>query len=215
LAADAFATLPVAALSGVLIFIAIRIVRVATMRQIYRRGGYEILLVAASAALVVVLPIQTGVTLSILLSLTHSVYIIARPDCAVLSRVSGTTVWWKAPAGVAGQREPGVLVFAPGAPVCFPNAAYIRRELMKQIAAMNESCHLLVLEANGVIDIDYTGSQMLQEIIEELHHRKIRVALARLESERAQRAAERTGLIAVLGTDQVFRSVEDAIRSRV
>jgi sulfate permease, SulP family len=214
LAAGAFAVLPVAALSGVLIFIALRILRVATMRQIYRRGSYEILLVAASAALVVILPIQTGVTLSILLSLTHSIYIIARPDCAVLSRVSGTTVWWKAPSGEKGEHEPGVLVFSPGAPVCFPNAAYVHRELMARIAAMAEPCRLVVLEANGVIDIDYTGSRMLQQVIEELHRRGIRVALARLESERAQRAAERTGLVSVLGANQVFRSVEEAIRAR-
>jgi sulfate permease, SulP family len=212
LAAGIFAVLPVAALSAVLIFIALRILRVATMRRIFRRGGYEILLVLASAALVVLLPIQTGVTLSILLSLTHSIYIIARPDCAVLSRVAGTTVWWKAPSGERGEREPGVLVFSPGAPVCFPNAAYIHRELMARIAAMAEPCRLVVIEANGVIDIDYTGSQMLQQVIEDLHRRGIRVALARLESERAQRAAERTGLVRVLGADQVFRSVEEAIR---
>ena len=214
LAAGAFAVLPVAALSAVLVFIGIRIFRASTMRQIYRRGGYEILLVAASAALVVLLPIQTGVTMSILLSLTHSIYIIARPDCAVLSRVSGTTVWWKAPAGDAGERVAGVLVFSPGAPVCFPNAAYIRQALGDSLAAMTEPCRLVVLEANGVIDIDFTGSQMLQQVIVQLHQRHIQVALARLESERAQRAAKRTGLIAVLGADQVFRSVEEAIRAR-
>jgi len=213
LAAGAFAQLPVAALSGVLIFIAIRIVRAATMREIYRRGGYEILLVVASAALVVLLPIQTGVTLSILLSLTHSIYIIARPDCAVLSRVKGTTVWWKAPSGEPGEREAGVLVFSPGAPVCFPNAVYIRQALMERIAALPEPCRLVVLEASGVIDIDYTGSQMLQDVVQELRARRIRISLARLESERAQRAADRTGLIAVLGADQIFRSVEEAIRA--
>jgi sulfate permease, SulP family len=210
-AARVFAVLPVAALSGVLIFIAIRIFRAATMRQIYRKGGYEILLVAASAALVVLLPIQTGVTMSILLSLTHSIYIIARPDCAVLSRVAGTTVWWKMPAGEVGEREPGVLVFSPGAPVCFTNADYIRNSLMNSIAAMEEPCRLVVIEANGVIDFDFTGAQMLQAVIGELHQRNIRVAVARLESERAQRAAERTGLITVFGV-AVYRSVEEAIR---
>jgi MFS superfamily sulfate permease-like transporter len=84
---------------------------------------------------------------------------------------------------------------------------------MSRITAMGEPCRLVVLEANGVIDIDYTGSQMLQRVIGELHDRKIQVALARLESARAQRAAERTGLIAVLGADHVFRSVEEAIRA--
>jgi sulfate permease, SulP family len=215
LAGRFFTTLPVAALAAVLIFIGLRIFRLATMRHIYRRGGYEILLVAASAALVVLLPIQTGVTMSILLSLTYSIYIIARPECAVLSRVAGTTVWWKAPARQPGESVPGVLVFAPGAPVYFSNAAYIRRALTDRIAAMGEPCRLVVLEANGVIDIDFTGSQMLRELIGELHARHIDVALARLESARAQRAAQRTGLIDALGTGRVFLSVEEAIRALV
>ena len=214
IAAGAFAVLPVSALSGVLVFIGMRIFRVSTMRKIYRRGGYEILLVAASAALVVFLPIQTGVTMSILLSLVHGIYIVARPDCAVLSRVPGTTVWWQEPAGEAGESEPGVLVFAPGAPINFTNAAYVRRKLMDTIAAMAQPCRLVVIEAHGVIDIDFTGSQMLQQTVAELRQRNTHVALARLESERAQRAAARTGLIAVLGSGEVFRSVEEAIRAR-
>jgi SulP family sulfate permease len=214
IAAGAFAVLPVAALSGVLVFIGMRIFRVATMLEIYRRGGYEILLVAASAALVVFLPVQTGVTLSIVLSLVHSIYIVARPDSVVLSRVPGTTVWWEQPPSEPGEKEPGVLVFAPGAPVIFTNAAYIRRKLMDAIAATAEPCLFVVIEAHGVIDIDFSGSQMLQEVIAELHQRNIRVALARLESERARSAAKRSGLMAVLGPDQVFRSVEDAIRAR-
>ena len=214
IAAGAFAVLPVAALGGVLVFIGMRIFRVSTMLEIYRRGGYEILLVAASAALVVLMPIQTGVTMSILLSLAHSIYIIARPDCAVLSRVPGTTVWWDEPAGEAGETEPGVLVFAPGAPIHFTNAVYIRRKLMDTIAAMPEPCRLVVIAAHGVIDIDFTGSQMLQQVIAELRQRNIQVGMARLESERAQHSAARTGLIDALGSAQVFRSVEDAIRAR-
>jgi sulfate permease, SulP family len=213
LAATAFAFVPVAALGGVLLFIGVRIFRVAAMRQIYRHGGWEILLVVASAALVVFLPIQTGMTMSIVLSLVHGMYIIARPDCAVLSRVPGTTVWWNLPANESGEREPGVLVFAPGVPIYFLNAADIRRKLTDKIAAATDPYRLVVIEANGVIDIDFTGSHVLQQTIVELRQRKIDVAIARLESERAQHTAERTGLIAVLGADHMFRSVDDAIHA--
>jgi MFS superfamily sulfate permease-like transporter len=213
LASGAFAYVPTAALSGILVFIGVRIFRVATMRVIYQHGGYEFLLVLASAACVVLLPIETGVTMSILLSLVHSIYIIARPDCAVLSRVPGTTVWWQQPAGSPGEHEPGVLVFAPGAPIHFTNAAYVRGRLRHEIAAMREPCRLVVIEAHGVIDIDFTGSQVLQQEIAELRERGIRVVWARIESERAERAAVTTGLVAALGPDCVFKSVEEAIRA--
>jgi len=150
----------------------------------------------------------------IVLSLLHSIYIIARPGCAVLARVPGTTVWWSLGKGEAGEHEPGVLVFAPGAPINFTNAAYVRGRLNDAIAAMADPCRLVVIEASGVIYIDFTGSGILQQLIRDLRGRGIDVAVARLESDRAQRAAARSGLIARLGDDHVFRSVEDAIRSR-
>ena len=102
-----FSYVPEAALAGVLMFIALRICRVDTMRRIYQHGGSEILLVIASAALVVIMPIQAGVALSIGLSLLQSLYIVARPDTAVLARVPDTTVWWDLPAEAHGEREPG------------------------------------------------------------------------------------------------------------
>jgi sulfate permease, SulP family len=55
---------------------------------------------------------------------------------------------------------------------------------------------------------------MLKQAVAELRQRNTEAALARLESDRAQRAAARTGLIGVIGSGKVFRSVEDAIRAR-
>jgi sulfate permease, SulP family len=213
-ASGAFAFVPEAALSGVLVFVATRIFRVAVMREIYRKSAWEIWVVAGSAALVIFLPIQTGVTLSIVLSLLHTIYIIARPDCAVLKRIPGTTIWWALGKANTGEHEPGVLVVAPSAPLYFVNASYLRGRLMDAIAALPEPCRYLVIEAHGVIDIDYSGSQMFQKVIAELRERGIDVAVARMSSERAEQAAQRTGLIAALGADHVFRSVEEAIRKR-
>ncbi len=212
LAADAFAFVPHAALSGVLVFIAIRIFRVSLMRRIYQRSPWEIALVAASAAFVTALPIETGVSMSIVLSLLHSIYIIARPHCGELARVPGTTIWWTLAKGEVGEHEPGVLVFALGAPINFINANYLSGKLMDAVAAAAPPCRLVVVEANGVIDVDFTGSQIFQEAIGELHRRKIDVAVARLESERAKEAAVRTGLTGALGPGRVFRSVDEAIR---
>jgi sulfate permease, SulP family len=116
------------------------------------------------------------------------------------------------PKREADDHEPGVLAFPPGAPINFTNAAYVRDRLNDAVAAMAEPCRLVVIEANGVIYIDFTGSQVVQKVISDLRERGIEVALARLESERAELTAERSGLIAVLGPDHVFRSVEEAVQ---
>ena len=125
LAAGLTAYVPHAALAGILVYIALRIFRFGEMIRIYRRGGLEILLVAASAGLVIALPIETGMLLAIVLSFMHSLYIVARPYCVELARVPGSTVWWPPSPGEQGEHEPGVLVFAPAAPLNFTNAERI------------------------------------------------------------------------------------------
>jgi sulfate permease, SulP family len=212
LASGLMAYVPRAALSGILVYIAIKIFRVGEMIRIYRRGGREILLVAASGALVVVLPIESGMLLAIVLSFVHSLYIVARPYCAELARVPGSTVWWPPGASDRVEQVPGVLVFAPAAPLNFTNAEGIGDRIKTAVAARHPPVKLLVIEASGIIDIDYTGSQILQREIADLRAKGITVAIARLSHEQAQREAGRSGLIESVGKDHVFMSVEEAVR---
>src|SRR5215467_3752879 len=211
LAAGLLAYVPHAALSGILFYIAIKIFRLNEMIRIYRRGGPEILLVAASCGLVVALPIETGMLLAIVLSFVHSLYFVVRPYCVELARVPGSAVWWPPGRGEKREHEPGVLVFAAAA-LTFTNAQYISDKIMSALAAAPAPVKLLVIEASGMIDIDYTGSQIFQETIAELRARSIDVAIARLSDPRAQAQADRTGLIAALGPERAFRTVEEAVR---
>jgi MFS superfamily sulfate permease-like transporter len=205
------AYVPQAALAGVLIFIGLRLFRTREMLRIARYSRREINLVIGGALLVIVLPIQTGMLFAIMLSLVHGVSLVMWPPAAQLFQVRGTSVWWPA----TGERDvvdvPGILVFAPSAPVNFTNAEYLRQRLLALVAAARAPVKFLVIEASGMTDVDYTGSQMLQATISELRNRGIQVALARLIGPHAQEAAARSGLIEILGRDRVFLSVQEAI----
>jgi SulP family sulfate permease len=207
-----FAFVPHAALAGLLLAVALRLVRVREVLRILRYGGLEILQVGAAAALVIALPIQEGMLAAIVLSLLQGVYAVARPLCTELARAAGTTVWWPPNGEHREEHVPGVLVFAPSAPLNFTNAAFVRLRLAWAIEHAAEPVRLLVIEASGMIDIDYTGSLMLQHEIAALREHGIEVALARLSSGRAQAEARRTGLLDALGPGHVFLSVEEAVQ---
>ena len=204
------AFVPRAALDAVLIYIALRIVRAGEMVRIARRSSGEILLVVASIALVVLLPIEKGVALAIVLSLLHSIYLLARPLCARLERLPGTTVWWPPSRRVASETVPGVLVFAPAAPLTFINADYVRGQLDKALSETRD-VRLVVIEASGITLIDYTGAEAFIDTVARLRGRGIDVALARLEADRAAAAARRSGLLEAFGPNHVFHSVEEAV----
>ncbi len=192
--------------------VAVRIFRLTEIRQILRQSRIEFALVVVAASLVVLLPIETGMLLAIVLSLLHSIYLVARPQVAELARAPGTTVWWPPESGQPGEHEPGVLVFAPAAPINFTNARFVFRALAG-LAAAKPALRLVVIDASGVTEIDYTGAQVMIQAIDDLRTRNIQVALARLSAERAADQARRTGLLAAVGTDHVFLAVEDAVRA--
>jgi len=211
-AGAAAAYVPRAALDAVLVYIALRIFRLGDMIRIARKSAGEIVLVVASILLVVLLPIQLGVGLAIVLSLLHNTYLLARPLSTRLERLKGTTIWWPPTSREASESIPGVLVFAPAAPITFINAEYIHGQLDKALAETKD-VRLVVIEANGVSLIDYTGAESFIDKIARLRSNGIDVALARLESSRAMSSAQRSGLLDALSADHVFHSVEEAVRS--
>ena len=71
-----------------------------------------------------------------------------------------------------------------------------------------------MLEATGIVEIDFTAAQILAEIIRQCRDDGVDFAIARLESTRAQDALVRFGIASLLGPDHQFHSVEEAIRAR-
>ena len=106
-----------------------------------------------------------------------------------------------------------MLVFALGAPLNFMNIQYLLDRLNEAVAAKAPPCRLVVMEASGVVGIDFTAAERLAGAIRALRKAGVDVAIARLESERARTAALRTGIVGAVGADHIFRSVEEAVRA--
>jgi MFS superfamily sulfate permease-like transporter len=201
---------PEAALGGILLFVALRIIRLAQIVTIYRQSFSEFLLILATAALIIVLPIQQGAFLGIVLSLLHGIWSTTRARVIEFERVPGTTIWWPAHPHIGGERIAGVAVIGLQAPLSFLNAPGFRSDVLKILATSTPQ--LLVLEASGMVEIDFTAAQILLDVFKACNQEGVTVALARLESVRAQDAFERFELFTALPRDHVFHSVDEAVR---
>src|SRR5262249_46083067 len=207
------AHVPEAALAGILLFVAQRIVQLETIVKLVRQAPVEFLLVLLTAAAVIVLPIQTGVAIGISLSLLHGMSMTIRTRPVELHKLPGTTVWWPAGSSGHGERQEGVAVIAFQAPLLFANAEIFKRSMIDPIAANVSSPALVVPEASGIADIDFTAARSLAELISHCRAGNIRFAIARLESVRAHKALERFGVLAELGPDHLFHSVDEAVKT--
>jgi MFS superfamily sulfate permease-like transporter len=204
---------PKAALGGVLLFVALRIFRTRQIISIWRQSPGEFVLIVATALTIVVLPIEQGVGIGIALSLLHGIWTTTQARVVEFERVPGTSIWWPKGGPTKGESEPGVIVAGLQAPLAFLNAYRFRADMRDLLRRQGQPVRLLVLEATGIVEIDYTAAQVLAGLIRECHEQDIVFAIARLESVRAQEALTRFHIHEVLQPDRIFRSVEEAIRA--
>jgi sulfate permease, SulP family len=202
---------PTAALAGVLLFVAQRIFRLGSFATLLRQARIEFALAVGTALLIVLLPIQTGVTLAVFLSLAHGVFATTQTRPIPFQHAPGTTVWWPVSKAAAGEATPGVMVMGFQAPLSFLNAYEFRRGVMRALDERAPGTRLFVLEASSLVEIDYTASTVLNDVITEARKQGVDFAVARLESVRAQAAFDRLGLTALLGPDHIFRTVAEAV----
>ena len=210
-AADWLRSVPQAALAGVLLFVAARLVRVREIVDIARASPLEAALVAATAMAIIVLPIASGVAVGVLLSLVHGAWSAARVPIVALGRIPGSTVWWPPAVGRKLESEPGVAVLGFAAPLTFLNAAAFARGFL--VLARKREAKLVILEAAGLVALDYTGAGALRSVVEACRAQDQVFAVARLESVAAQAAFRNFGLAALIGEDHMFESVADAIET--
>ena len=72
---------------------------------------------------------------------------------------------------------------------------------------------LVVLESSNIVEIDYTAAGVLAEVVRKCRADGLDLAVALLESIRAQASFRDFGLMNLIGADHMFRSVGEALRA--
>jgi SulP family sulfate permease len=206
------AYVPLAALAGTLLFVAMRIVLLGEIVTIFRRAPGEFVLILATLTAIILLPVGTGVATGIVLSLLHGIWSMTRPRLITFERVPGTSIWWPPDPGLKGETLEGVLVIAFQAPLSFLNAYKFQDSARHALQQRRAPPELIVLEASSIVEIDFTAAQILLDFIGECEQSNISFAIARLESVRAEEAFDRFGITSAVRRDHFFHSVDEAIR---
>jgi sulfate permease, SulP family len=206
------ADIPVAALAGLLLFVALRIFHLDTMRAIASRSLPEFALLCATAAAIIITPVQIGVAIGVALSLLYGVWTIVQTRVLEFGQVPGSTVWWPVGSNFTGERRPGIVVAGFQAPLFFLNADSFHKSLADTVADAPQPVHAIILEAGSMVELDYSAAQLLINLIGEWKNKGVAFYVARLESVRAQRAFEDFGILPLLGGQRAFHSVDEAVR---
>lgn len=217
LAVVAFATglladLPQACLGAILIYVATRLLHVQDLRAIRRFGRAEFGLTLITIAAVALFGIETGVLVALVLSIAQRTRLASRPREVLMGREPGTDHWIPTEAGRPTEHVPGVLVYLLMAPLWFANAQYLIEHLRDLVAAAPEPVRVLVFDAAGVPDVDFTGARALEAYLKELHAAGVVVGVARA-GELVRHNLRHSDLLATIGPDHVFDDVQSAVVS--
>lgn len=204
---------PMAALGGLVVFAAAKIVDVEEFRWLWHFRRSEFWLGISAAIAVLTLDLLAGIGFAIALSAVVMLARVARPHAAVLGRVPDLAGMHDVGEYPDAEQVPGLLVFRYDSPLFFANAEDFRLRVLDAEAEQVASGHpvravLLNCEAN--VDADSTAVAALDALVREFHRRDIEVLLARVHVELAE-LLERAGILALIGPDNVYPTLPTAV----
>jgi sulfate permease, SulP family len=203
---------PVAALAGVLLYVATRIIRVGELRAIARFKRVEFGLALITMITVGFWGVEQGIAVAVALAILDRTRISAQPNLHVLGRIAGTTSWAPLASANDVSAVPGVLVVLFATPIWYANASHFRDQAHAALErAGDQPPRAVVLDALGMTDIDYTGMLALCVVLDELDAAGIAFAIARA-GERLRRELARAGLTpGRFSEDRLFPDVDAAV----
>jgi high affinity sulfate transporter 1 len=209
-AAGLLKDVPLATLAGVLIFVATRIFHTGELEAIARFDLFEFGLTVITLLTVALVGVEQGIGVAVGLAVLDRTRLSARPQLHVLGRISGTTSWAPLSSAANAAQVPGVLVVLFATPLWYANAVHFRANVDHALARAVGIPKLLVLDALGMSDIDYTGTRALGEVLDKLDRDHIEFAVARAGTH-LRRGLARSGLFERIGAERFFPSVGEAV----
>ena len=201
--------MPLTTLAAVLIYVAIRLFKPADLRAIARFDLFEFGLAAVTLLTVVLIGVEQGIGVAVGLAILDRIRLSARPQLHVLGRLPGTTSWAPLSAEASAAELPGVLVVLFATPLWYANAVHFRDEV---VAAMGRKpgTRVLVLDALGMSDVDFTGSRELGHVLDACDRAHVAFGVARA-GDHLDDMLQRSGLAQRIGPSHFYPTVNEAV----
>ena len=209
---DLLARFPSAALGGLVVYAAWRLIDVVGFRRLARFRPSELGLALVATGGVLLVDVLAGILVAIALSVVDLFARVARPRAAILGRAPGVAGLHDIEDYPDAVTIPGLVVFRYDAPLCFANANDFKNRALEAVNAQTETVEWLLLNAEAIVEVDLTAADALGELHVELERRGIVLALARVKHDlRAQ--LERIGLVTHIGQDRLFATLPVALEA--
>jgi MFS superfamily sulfate permease-like transporter len=203
---------PLAALGGVVVYAATRLVDIASFRRLAHCRTSELVLAFVTTVAVLAVDVLYGIAIAIGLSVLNLLRRIVRPHDAILGFAPGVAGMHDVEDYPDATQVQGLMVYRYDAPLFFADADNFRTRALRSIDEAETPVRWFVLNAEANTEIDFTAADVLEELRAELADRGIILGLARVKFE-VREDLQKAGLIDAIGPEYVFATLPTAVEA--
>jgi sulfate permease, SulP family len=208
------AHLPKAVLGAAIVSAAIGLVSISAWRGLVQADRVELAIAAVTMIGVVVTGVLNAVVFAVGLTIVDSVRRSARPGDAVLGFDPVLGRFADVRSRPDARVVPGVVVYRLDDRLFFANSRYVMRRMREAVRGAPTKARWLVLDAEGISQIDATGLDGLKRLVEELQEDDVMLVVARMRAT-LERHLDSAGLAGQIGTDRFYPTVRAAVEAYV
>jgi sulfate permease, SulP family len=175
-----FYYLPKAILAAIIMVSVFGLIEYGEFKRLWKLGHYDRYMLLATFMGTLFVGIKEGILIGVALSVTMLLYRSARPNHSIMGRIPGTSIYRNVDR-YDTERQPENLIFRFDAPIHFANAEYFRDQVYELVQSHPDT-KCLILDLNGVNEVDSTGVDELFEVIDHLEEEGLDVYLAEVKA---------------------------------
>jgi len=194
--------LPQATLAAVIIMAVINLVKIDPIRHAWKVQRHDAVVAVITFVLTLAWAphLEQGIKIGVILSLALFLYRTMSPRVAVLSRDPDGTLRDAEVRKLQTCRNISLIRF--DGPLYFANTGYFEDKVLERVA-LKPDLKFVIIDAEGINEIDATGEEMLFNLVDRLKEAGIELIIARAKKQLWD-TFERTDLMDRLGRDHVF-----------
>jgi SulP family sulfate permease len=205
------ADLPKAVLGAVIVVAAAGLVDVPAWRRLWETDHVELTIAAVTTAGVVLVGVLESIIFAVGLSMVDVVRRGARPHDAVLGWVERLGRWADVAVHPSARLTPGVVVYRVDDRLFFANQSYVKGRVREAVRGAPSETHALVLDAEGLTDVDSAGLDAIADLAKGLAGEGIVLHVARMKTPVYERL-EDADVADVIGAERFHPTVRAAVR---
>ena len=173
-----FYNLPQAILAAIVLYVIRGLVDIPHFRKIYKFNKIEFSIAIITMLTVLFIGALEGIVIGVILSVLSLLKNMYNPHVAVLGRIPGTVQYLDIKRRPEAEIASHTLIVRVDGSQIFLNTESVKNTIIDLVEGQYKDTKLFVLDFEATSFIDYSGIEMLEELVDELKNRGIKVKAA-------------------------------------